>query len=69
MNIIDSPLGEGQIIHFGSEEDAIEHKRVINARAEFSLRYMKEKGWGLHPKKISVQQILEIREQEEWKKP
>ena len=69
MNIIDAPLDGGQILHFGSKEDAIEHKRFIDARAEFSLRYMKEKGWGDDPTKISIQQLLEIRAQKEWKNP
>jgi len=69
MNIIDAPLGGGQILHFGTAESAAEHKRVINAWAEFSLRYMKEKGWGEYPTKISIQQLLEIRAQPEWKNP
>lgn len=69
MNIIDAPLGGGQILHFGTAESAEEHKRVIDARAEFSLRYMKENGWGDDPTKISIQQLMEIRAQPEWKKP
>jgi hypothetical protein len=69
MNIIDAPFGVGQIVHFGTNEEAAEHERIINARADFALRYMKEKDWGEDPTKISIEQLLEIRAQPEWKKP
>jgi hypothetical protein len=69
MNILKPPFGGGHIVHMGSSEDAVEHQRVISARGKFSLQYMKEKGWGDDPIKLSIQQIMEIREQPEWKKP
>ncbi len=69
MNIIDAPLGGGKIAHFGTNEEATELQRGINARAEFALRYMKEKGWGDDPTKISITQLMEIRAQEDWKNP
>lgn len=54
---------------YGTDAEAAEHQRVINARGEFSFRYMKEKGWGDKLEDLSIQQILEIREQKEWKNP
>jgi hypothetical protein len=69
MNIIKSPFGGGVIIHPGTDEEAAKHQRVINGRAEFALRYMKEKGWGDDPTKISISQLMEIRAQGDWKNP
>ena len=40
---------------------------VIDARHEFILKYMAEKGWGADPEALSLPQILEIRAQKEWK--
>ncbi len=69
MNIIDLPFDGGQAIHFGNKEEGTEHQRVIDARATFSLQYMKEKDWGDNLEQLTIPQIMEIRSQKEWINP
>lgn len=40
---------------------------VIRRRHEIVLVYCKEKGWEADPSKLSIQQIMEIRSQQNWK--
>ena len=41
-------------------------QRIIDKRAKVALEYMKQKGWGDDVTALSIDQILEIREQPEW---
>ena len=68
MKVIDTPMG-AKVIHMGSDEDAVELQRVLNARHAFILGYMVTKGWAGSPEDLSMEQILEIRQQEGWKNP
>jgi len=40
---------------------------IIKRRHEIVLAYCKEKGWDSDPSKISLNQIMEIRGQQNWK--
>jgi len=40
---------------------------TIKARVEFVQQYCQEKGW--NKDELSIEQILEIRQQEAWKNP
>lgn len=40
---------------------------IISGRMTFSKKYCAEKGWNIDD--LSIEQILEIREQEGWKVP
>ncbi len=62
------PFG-GTVIHTGTEAQADEHDRIIKARAEFTVAYAQSKGWPNDPADMTIDQILEIRDQEGWKNP
>jgi len=67
---INLPLSQGiKAVHVGTDDEAVEHQRVLNARAAFSKEYMKKKGWGENILDLSIEQIMEIRAQEGWKNP
>lgn len=51
----------------GSAEHATKMQRVVQARYDFSLAYAKSKGWELE--QLTVDQLLEIRNQDGWKNP
>lgn len=51
----------------GSQEDAVAMQLKIQARHEFSLGYMAKMGWGDVPGRLTIEQIVEIRSQPEWK--
>jgi hypothetical protein len=36
-------------------------------RHDFTVKYCKSKGWPTDPEKLSIDQIMEIRDQPEWK--
>lgn len=40
-------------------------QNVINARHDFSVRFCDQKGWDFNT--LSIEQIMEIRAQDEWK--
>ncbi len=61
--------GGGVTIHTGPAEEVPEAQRVIDVRYAFSMSYCRSKGWPEEPAKLSIEQILEIREQEGWKNP
>lgn len=67
-NVINIPYGL-KVVHFGTDKEAAEHQRVLYARGAFAEKYMKEKGWGENFTDLSIKQIMEIREQKEWKRP
>jgi len=59
-------------IHFGTDEEHEKHESIISKRHNFSLQYAIEQGWlktGEGLDTLSLKQIMEIREQEEWKNP
>jgi hypothetical protein len=52
------------------DSDQADHmEKMLKARYEFSMKYMAEKGWGDSFEDLSIDQILEIRDQEGWKHP
>lgn len=59
----------GQAVHFGTDEEAAEHERKLTARGEFAKAYMREKGWPDKMLDLTIEQIMEIREQDGWKSP
>lgn len=67
MPKIDLPWG-GTAISLGTEEQASKEQRIINARAAFTTKYAREHGWPEDPTEMSIAQILEIREQPEWRR-
>jgi hypothetical protein len=52
-----------------SDEEALAFAELARKRAEFALAYMKEKGWGSNPDTISIEELMEIRDQPGWKDP
>ncbi len=69
MNKIKMPEGSGlhSAFHPGTEQDARKMERTLQARHDFNLKYMAEKGWGADVSALSIEQIMEIRSQTEWK--
>lgn len=59
----------GPVVFIGSPAKKARHDRVVQARAEFTARYMLERGWGDDPVKLSIKQLLEIHELPFWKDP
>jgi len=51
----------------GNIRDLQDPERISEARYKFSQKYIEAKGWD--SKKLSLEQISEIREQEGWKTP
>lgn len=68
MPVINLP-GGGSVISLGSQADADRQKAIIDARHTFAMKYCREHGWPEDPGQLSIDQILEIREHEEWKNP
>jgi hypothetical protein len=46
---------------------AEQQQEIINKRHEIVLAYCKEKGWEADPAKMTMEQIMEIRSQKNWK--
>lgn len=42
---------------------------IGKARIYIARKYCESKGWPLEPEKLSIEQVLEIREQPSWKEP
>jgi len=61
------PFGPEKIVHMGTNAEEVQ--RVVTARGAFTLAYMERMGWGTDPGQLTIEQILEIREQPEWKNP
>jgi len=71
MQEMELPTGQ-KVIFTGSDEDAVKYKAILESRHNFSMKYAKDRGWmkdGDTFKSLSIKQVLEIREQEEWKNP
>lgn len=63
-HIIKTTFGE-TVTFSGTKEEAEKVEKKLNARGEFAKKYMEKKGWSIE--NLSVDQLLEIRNQEEWK--
>ncbi len=46
--------------------DLSEQQEIFNKRHEIVLAYCKEKGWDATPSKLTLEQIMEIRRQQNW---
>lgn len=58
----------GNILSFSENNEEIEKiKNLIYLRVEFSKKYAKNKGWSFD--NLTMEQIIEIRNQEEWRNP
>jgi hypothetical protein len=74
MTTIKNPFGEGVFVHVGAQEEGDAIAKLVEARGAFSLEYARRQGWigpdeKLNPEKLSLDQIMEIREQLGWKEP
>ena len=69
MSKVRMPDGSGlqSAVHPGSEQEARKLERSLQARHDFNLKYMAEQGWGDDVRELSIEQIMEIRAQPEWK--
>jgi hypothetical protein len=66
--------GVGSVFHPGTDEEVDEAQKLLTARMEFTIKYCQEKGWPVpgdpdFEKRISFDQVLEIRQQPGWKDP
>ena len=65
--------GGDTVLHTGTDEEAAQHQRMIDARHKFIVAYCREKGWSIPGEadfhELSMTQILEIRAQPGWKNP
>lgn len=66
---IDLPGGM-TVLHNGTKQEVDEHESALANRHNFSMRYAIEQGWlkeGEGFESLSIEQIMEIRKQPEWK--
>lgn len=68
MNVktIKLPNSDQAVIVDSDQADHVE--KMFKARHEFTMKYMAEKGWGDNIEDLSIEQILEIRDQDGWLK-
>jgi len=45
----------------------IQSQEIINRRLKIVVAYCEKMGWEANPEKLTVEQIMEIRSQKEWK--
>lgn len=62
--LVKLPFGGVAVAPTGNASD---RQRIVDARAKVVVDYCKAKGWPTDPTKLSIAQIMEIREQDEWK--
>lgn len=65
---VDLPNGM-KAFGLGTASDGKRHQDIISARHAFVLKYMAEKEWGDDPSDLTIEQIIEIRQQNGWKDP
>jgi len=61
-----------EIFKHGNMFALVDSKDTVNflqKRGEFAKQYCVKKGWSAEFTKLSIEQILEIRNQPEWKNP
>ncbi len=68
MKVIKAPGGMS-ILHLGTDAEAEAAEDLITRRHKFAQAYCAEKGWPSDPTELSIEQILEIREQPGWQDP
>lgn len=67
MKVVKLPLGE-TVIAMGSDARIAKQQRTINRRWAFVKKYLAKKGWDANRiEDLSINQLLEIRSQPEWK--
>ncbi len=69
MRIIKTPGGGPDVIHTGTEAEAVKTEELLAARHEFIIKFCGEKGWPTDPTQLSIAQIMEVRKQPGWQKP
>lgn len=69
MKPLKLPGGAGTVLLTGSPQENAEAERVLMARYKFTVDYCKARGWPEDGAKLSIEQILEIRDQPGWKNP
>jgi len=60
--------GVGRVV-MADEQQAGATQRLVDGRRRFILDYMEQKGWKGPPEELSMEQIMEIRVQDGWKRP
>lgn len=60
-------LPDGSVAIASSPEQASRGQRIIDARHRFNVEYCMSKGWPTDPAELSIDQILEICDQDGWK--
>jgi hypothetical protein len=58
---------DGTVAIASSPEQAAKVQRIIDERHRFNVEYCTAKGWPTDPTKLTIAQIMEIREQDGWK--
>lgn len=64
MTVDKVKIGNIYVVGLSSEQEAF-----LIARGEFAKEYCRKKGWPVEPEKLSIEQIMEIRQQDGWKQP
>lgn len=64
----------GTVLHPGTKEEVDRHQKFVTARMTFVLSYCQERCWPVpgepdFEKRITMEQVLEIRDQPGWKDP
>lgn len=57
------------ILHPGTDAEVEAAESLISRRHKFVQEYCASKGWPTDPAKLSIENILEIRNQAGWKDP
>jgi len=69
MPTVHIPNSSESVFVIGTQDDADKTQAILDARHAFIQRYCKEQGWPEDEDKLSIQQILQIRQQDGWKNP
>lgn len=60
-------VGGMKVLAMGTDKECDEHEQFMKKREAFVKKFFEEKGWDL--KNPSIEQILEVRNQDGWKNP
>jgi len=66
---IEQPDSLGTGIMFGTKSEADKTQSLLDARYTFVQQYCREHGWSERTEDLSLNQIMEIRQQDGWKNP
>lgn len=64
---IKTPQDGPVVLHTGSDEEAEAVQAKLDRRHEFIVKFCGEKGWPTNPKELTIEQIMEIRNQPGWR--